>query len=525
MSEQPRTSPYRPRAAAVLVAAVLAAAGCADGSNGGGGDSLTYALGDEPEQINPVLVDEHLDPVTEMVFRGLTAHSADNTIVPALAKSWEISEDGRTYTFALREDVTWHDGAKFGADDVVFTVREVRDSTLPTSNKFAAVEKVSAPDDGTVVIELAEPAPALLDSLSNGILPEHLLAGKGIDDPEFGRNPVGTGPFTLEEWDHRKHAELSAFADYYEGPPGLDEVTVVYIPDAATRLIRLRNGEIDAASLEPRQAAEFAEDGDTRLAVYPTADYRGVLFNMAHGVFDDPAPRRAMNYAIDRGAIVDTVLHGYGSPASGPLDRSPFHADSAGYGFDPGQVESIMADAGYRRNGDGIWADGDGPVEFRLTTFAEDGLRAAMIEVLATQLRDQGFDVTAEPTPRDAVDWEEVQAFLIGWGTPYDPDGSLYGPFHSSEALDNGGSNYGSYANKAVDDALDRGRATGDETERRAAYTDLQRALIDDPPYIWVSYLQAVNAVPAGLKGPRERTLAHHGYGFFWNVQDWTYAN
>lgn len=508
---------------------LAAAAGCTGGaSDDGAGASLTYALGDEPEQLNPVLVDEHLDPVTEMVFRGLTAHDADNRIVPSLAESWDVGDGGRTYNFTLRDDVTWHDGAEFGADDVVFTVREVRDGGLPTSHKFAGVEKVTAPDDRTVVIELAEPAPALLDSLSNGILPEHLLADKGIDDPEFGRAPVGTGPFRLERWEHREYAELRAFADYHEGPPGLDEVVVAYVPDAATRLIRLRNGEVDAASLEPRQAAQAAQaagDDGTRLAVYPTADYRGILFNMADGMFDDPAPRRAMNHAVDREAVVTTVLHGYGAPASGPLDRSAFHTGGDGYGFDPDRVESIMADAGYRRNGDGIWTGDDGPVEFELTTFAEDGLRAAMIEVLATQLREQGFDVTAEPTPRDSVDWAEVQAFLIGWGTPYDPDGSLYGPFHSTEALGKGGSNYGSYANKKVDGALDRGRRTGGTEERRDAYADLQRELVDDPPYVWVSYLDAVNAVPADLEGPRERTLAHHGYGFFWNVHDWTRAD
>ncbi|TQN27526.1 peptide/nickel transport system substrate-binding protein [Haloactinospora alba] len=504
----------------------LLATGCTAGSGGGDdGDTLTYALGDEPEQLNPALVSEHLDPVTEMVFTGLTAHDADNEVIPALAEEWEISDDETHYTFTLRDDVTWHDGEPFTAADVVFTVEGIRDGDLSTSNKFANVTDVAATDEHTVELELSEPTPALLDSLSNGMLPEHVLAGSGVDAPDFGANPVGTGPFELETWKHGEYAELSANEDFYGGSPGLDGITVSYVPDAATRLIQVENGDVDAASLAPEQADEFEEGDGLRAEVFPTADYRGVMFNMDGDRFADPAPRKAMNYAVDREAIVDSVLHGYGSPASGPLDRSRFHTDAADYGFDPDRVAEIMTDAGYERNEDGIWAKDGEPVAFDLTTFAEDDLRAAMVEVLATQFTEQGFDVTADPQPRDAVDWDNFDAFLIGWGTPYDPDGSLYGPFHSSEALDEGGSNYGSYADDAVDEALEQGRSTNDPDTRADAYADFQEALADNPPYVFVSYLEAVNVVPDDLGGIEERTLAHHGYGFFYNAQDWSYGS
>ena len=511
--------PHFSAAAGALL--VLLATACSGGASTGGAadNTLSYALGDEPEEFNPALIDEHLDPVTEMVFRGLTAHDADNGIVPALAESWEVGDDEQTYTFTLRDGVTWHDGEDFTAEDVVFTIEEIRDGDFVTSHKFANVEKVTAEDDHTVVVELSRPTPALLDSLSNGMLPEHILASTGIDDPAFGENPIGTGPFQLDTWEHGEYASLSAFADYYGGAPGLDGITISYVPEAATRLIQLRNGEVDAAYLEPQQA-EQVESDDVQVEISPTADYRGIMFNMADERFADPAPRQAMNYAIDRDAVVDSVLYGYG-----PLDQSPFHADVTDYSFDPDRVESIMSDAGYAKNADGIWAKDGEPIAFDLTTFAEDGARSAMIEVLATQLREQGFDVTAAPTPRDAVEWDELESFLIGWGTPYDPDGSLYGPFHSSEALAEGGSNYGSYADEAVDEALDRGRSTGDEDTRTAAYTDFQEAIVENPPYVFVSYLEAVNAVPADLQGVEQRTLAHHGYGFFWNAEEWSYGS
>ncbi|WP_017556249.1 ABC transporter substrate-binding protein [Nocardiopsis baichengensis] len=516
---------FRSRSLAAAGACLaLIAAGCSAQGGADDGDTLTYALGDEPDQFNPALVSEHLDPVTEMVFRGLTAHDADNEVVPALAESWDVADDERTYTFSLREGVTWHDGEPFTADDVVFTVEGVRDGDLPTSNKFANVEEVEAEDGHTVVMRLSEPTPALLDTLSNGILPEHLLADSGVDDPGFGENPVGTGPFRLDEWKHGEYATLSAFGDYYGGAPGLDGVTVSYVPDAAARLISLQNGEVDAAYLEPSQADGFDVEG-YRTERFPTADYRGILFNMTDERFADPEPRTAMNYAVDRDAVIDSVLHGYGSPASGPLDKSPFGTDAADYSFDPDRVKEIMEDDGYELNGDGVWEKDGEPYAFELTTFAEDGVRSAMIEVVATQLREQGFDVTAEPKPRDAVDWAGLEAFLIGWGTPYDPDTSLFGPFHSSEALDDGGSNYGGYADEDVDAALEDGRSTNDRDERAKAYADFQEAIAENPPYVFVSYLDAVNAVPENLEGPKERALAHHGYGFFWNAEDWSYSS
>ncbi len=155
-------------------------------------------------------------------------------------------------------------------------------------------------------------------------------------------------------------------------------------------------------------------------------------------------------------------------------------------------------------------------MSFTITTFAEDSVRVALMEVVSTQLREQGFDVTAEPLPRDAVTWEDLDAFVIGWGTPYHPNTSLFAPFHSSQALAKGGENLGSYSNPDVDAALMEGRR-GDKD----AYLDFQEAIVEDPPYVWMTYLQALNAFPADFAGPTERTLEHHGFGLFWDVETW----
>ncbi len=524
------------RAAAWVLAAPLALSlvACSGGQGAAGGGaagvqdaaSFTYAESQSPDTFNPVMQDEHTDPVTEMVFRGLVGHDAQNQVVPALATGWTVSADGLTYELALRDDVTWHDGEPFTSADVVFTLDAVRDpgSGAATQHKLAALDSVEALDDTTVVITLSRPDAALLDDLAMGILPEHVLAGEDITDPAFGRAPIGTGPFELVDVETDQFARLEANDAFYGGAPRLDEVIITYVPDASARAVQLATGEVDAAYVEPQQAAAVEEDEDLRLEVWPTADYRALMINMDDPTLADPRVRRALNHAVDRDALVDGVLLGYGEPATGPL-RGPYEQPGAAPStFDPATVGRLMTEAGYARGGSdgaGPWTKDGEPVSFSVSTFAEDDLRVAMGDVVTTQLKEQGFDAVADPQPRDAVTWEDLDTFVIGWGTPYHPDTSLYSPFHSSQVLAQGGSNLGSYVNADVDAALDAGRTARDEDAEAQAYGRFQEAIAEDPPYVWLAYLQALNAFPADFAGPQERTLEHHGYGLFWNAEDW----
>jgi len=515
---------------ALTVAASLTACGQGTASSSGReADTFTYAIDQEPDTLNPVMQDEHTDPVTEMVFRGLVGHDVDNEVVPALAESWEVSPDERTYTFTLRDGLTWHDGKPFTSADVKFTLDAVRapDSDAATRKNFQAISTVEVPDERTVRIQLDTPDAPLLDALAMGILPRHLLAGKEITDPDFSRNPVGTGPFRLDEYKPGQFASLTAFDGFHGGRPALDQIVITYVPDATARLVQLTNGEVDGAFLEPQQASRVQRDDRLRLQVSRTADYRAVMFNMTKPTFDDPRVRQAMNFAVDRQALVDTVLLGYGEPATGPLDLNAYGDPGiAPYRFDPARAAALMGEAGYTRTGDGPWTKDGRPMAFSISTFAEDPLRVALLNVVATQLREAGFDVTAEPRARDYVvdNWDALDAFVIGWGTPYHPDTSLYGPFHSSQVLAKDGSNYGSYANATADAAMDAGRAATEQPQAEAAYQQFQQAIADDPPYLWMVYLQAINAFPAGFEGPSERTLEHHGYGLFSNAETWHWA-
>lgn len=268
----------------MVAAAVLLLSACSStmetGGTAAGGEergSLTYASDQTPDTFNPAMLVEHTNPVTEMVFRGLVAHDADNEVVPALATDWTVSDDGLTYEFTLREDVTWHDGEPFTADDVVFTLQGVRDpaAEAAVAANFAAVSDVTAADDTHVRIALSEPSAPLLDVLTMGILPEHALGDSSVTDPDFGIAPVGTGPFRLVDFKNDQYAKLVVFDDFYAGAPGLEEVIITYVPDSTARAVQLANGEVDAAYVDPQQAQAVRDDDALSLQVFPIADYRG----------------------------------------------------------------------------------------------------------------------------------------------------------------------------------------------------------------------------------------------------------
>lgn len=173
--------------------------GLAEGQEDGG-TTLVYGSGDYT-RINPAM-DEHGE-INVLLFSGLTAHDGENQVVPGLAKSWEFDENSCTYTFYLEEGVKWHDGEDFTADDVKFTIEAIKNPENGSENSpnYEDVEEIRVIDDYTISFKLAAPNVAFLDYMTMAVLPEHLLAGEDMQESDFFRSPIGTGPYKLESWD------------------------------------------------------------------------------------------------------------------------------------------------------------------------------------------------------------------------------------------------------------------------------------------------------------------------------------
>ena len=214
------------------------------------GGNLVYLVQPEPPSLASFLsTSGPIGLVAPKIYQGLFDYSNDLSIVPSLAKSYEVSEDGKTVTFHLQEGVTWHDGEPFTSADVQFTVMEVLKKVHPRGpNSFREVTSIDTPDELTAVFNLENAAPYMLRALSayeSPMVPKHLLEGQDLQSSDLANNPVGTGPFKFVEWKKGQYVRLEKNENYWkEGLPYLDRIVGRFIPDASTRTAAMENGEV-----------------------------------------------------------------------------------------------------------------------------------------------------------------------------------------------------------------------------------------------------------------------------------------
>ncbi len=487
---------------------------------GGTGEApvtLVYGSGDYT-RINPAM-DEHGE-INLLLFNGLTAHNGENEVVPCLAKSWEFDEASNTYTFHLEEGVKWHDGEPFTAADVKFTIEAIMNPENGSENapNYEDVEEIIVADEYTVSFRLSAPNAAFLDYMTMAVLPEHLLAGENMQESDFFRSPVGTGPYKLESWDAGQAIVLAKNEDYFRGAPHIDRVIFKIVTDDNAKALQMESGELDLALLTPRDARNFADREGYVCYDMQTSDYRGILFNF-HNAFwtenRDIIP--AVCYAIDRQAIVDAVLLGQGMPAYGPLQRNIYNnEDVEHYDYNPEKAGEILEAAGCVRGEDGIYTRDGVPLSFVISVGAGDQVRLDMARAAAQQIREAGIGCSVEIPTR--VDWEGQMAYLIGWGSPFDADDHTYKVFGTDK-----GANYSGYSNALVDQYLIQARESSDPQVRAQAYDRFQEELARDPAYAFICYIDANYVADASIHGISPDTvMGHHGVGIFWNIADWT---
>lgn len=493
-------------------------AGGAPASSGpDAGSTLVYASGDYT-RINPAM-DEHGE-INLLLFSGLTAHDGENQVVPGLAESWEFDQDTCAYTFHLREGVTWHDGEPLTAEDVKFTIEAIMDPENGSENapNFEDVREITVVDGQTIAFRLDAPNVAFLDYMAMAVLPRHLLEGEDMQESAFFRQPVGTGPYKLESWEPGQAITLVKNEGYYKGAPHIDRIVFKIVTDDSAKALQMKSGELDLALLTPRDAKQFAEAEGYTCYEMETSDYRGILFNFQNGYWQenrDLIP--AVCCAIDREAILESVLLGQGVAAYGPLQRNVYNDDSVEkYEYDPDRARAILEAAGCTMGGSGFYQRGGEEVGFVISVGAGDQVRIDMAQAAAQQLREVGINCTVEiPTQ---VDWAGQMAYLIGWGSPFDADDHTYKVFGTGK-----GANYSGYSNALVDQYLTQARQTDDPQARRAAYEAFQQELARDPAFAFICYVDADYVAKSNIKGISPHTvMGHHGVGIFWNVADWT---
>jgi len=467
--------------------------------------------------INPALY-EHGE-INSLIFLGLTAHDADNKVIPSAAQSWSYDKNKHEYNFKLREGLLFHDGEPLTSKDVKFTIESIMnpDNNSENASNFEDIESIEIIDDLNFVIKLKAANVAMLDYLTIGILPEHILAGEQTITHEFNQKPVGAGPYKLTNWDFGQSITLEKFDEFYLGAPKIDKIIFKIVEDSDARALQLKSGELDFAQITPKSISEFEGKEGYKIYKMDTSDYRGIMYNFNSEFFSKHKELPAiLSYAIDRQAIVDSVLLGNGAVAYSPLQKTEFNnTETNKYEYNPEMAVRLLEDNGWIKKEDGFFYKDDEQLEFEINNGQADQVRIDMSNICVQYLQNIG--VNAKIKVVADTDWENQDAYLIGWGSPFDPDDHTYKVFGASK-----GANYGSYSNKAIDEILQAARETDVKEERIKLYKEFQKELSDDPAYTFIAYIDAIYASKDNIKGITENTtLGHHGVGIFWNVYEW----
>ncbi|MFB7611783.1 ABC transporter substrate-binding protein [Streptomyces gardneri] len=522
----------RGTATAILAGAVaLTAAACTNpgstaGASGGPKDSAVVGIAYEPETLSPLL--GYGKDGNSKIFDGLLAFDADMKLKPALAvKLPHITADGLTYTYTLRNDVTFSDGAPFTAKDVVFTYRTILDPKTNNASRteLDAIKKVEAVGDDTVVFTLKYPYAPFAERTVQAIAPEHVAAKQDVNTGAFTTKPIGTGPYVLTGWSKGEKLTFKANPTYWDGAPAVKKFTMAVVKDDDVRATRLRAGDLDGAILPPNLAEGFSADKAKKTYAAKTYDYRTVTLPTHNKVAGDLAVRRALDVAVDRQAMVDKILEGAGKPAYGPVPTdSPWFAKGTERRHDLAGAQKILDEAGWKPGPDGVRVRNGVRAEFPLWYLSGDKLRQDHALAYASDAKKAGIDIKTQ-----AGTWEVIEprmktdAVLAGGGSPGDPDFDQYLLLKSSLAGD-GFNNMAWYDNKAVDKALDDGRRTNDPAQRKAAYDTVQRELVKNPGYTFLTHIDHLYVVDDNWDGLSTQIEPHdHGLasGPWWDVEGW----
>ncbi len=501
----------------LVLALVLAMSMAACGKPESKSNTLIYGSHDYT-RINPAM-DEHGE-INILIFNGLTAHDGKGKVVPSLAKSWVFDEATCTYTFTLEENVKWHDGKPFTAEDVKFTIEAIMNPENGSENapNFEDVKSISVVDEHTVAFQLSAPNVAFLDYMTMAILPKHLLEGEDFQTSSFFRKPVGTGPYKLESWDAGQAITLVRNEDYFKGKANIEHVVFRIVTDDSAKATQMKSQELDLALLTPKDSENFVDKDDYTVYNMKTSDYRGIMFNFANPYWTenrDIIP--AICYALDRQAILDAVILGHGQIAYSPLQRNVYNNENVEhYAYNPEKAAEILESVGCTKGANGFYERNGKEIGFVLSADGSDQVRIDIAQAAAQQLRQVGINCTVEVPEK--IDWGGQMAFLIGWGSPFDADDHTYKVFGTDK-----GANYSSYSNALVDQYLLEARRSDDEKVRAEAYNRFQEELAKDPAYALICYIDADYVASSRIKGIDPNTImGHHGVGIFWNIAEWT---
>ncbi len=518
------------------------------------GESVTVAMYQEPESLNPYLsVQTVTNVVATPILEGLLAIAPDGEFMPVLAteipsvENGGISEDGLTITYNLLDGVLWADGEPFTSEDVKFTWEAIMDDRNAVVSRagYELIDSIETPDEQTVVVNFSELyAPALL--LFEYVLPAHGFGGDlEMTGADFNRMTFGTGPYQVSEWTSGESLILDANPNY-RTPLNFDRLIIRITPSREESVLLLQSGDVEAVwDLIEASIPELQDDPDFSLWTTPSSNVEYLGLNLAergdpadpaqaHTVLGDRDVREAISLAIDRTVLVDDLMYGLSTIATSPIGMGWAADESIEMAaYNPDEAMALLEQAGWTdTDGDGI-RDKDGvPLSLEITTTSGNKLRELAEQVLQSQLAAVGIELVINNVPASTLfgNWASGGPLQRGnfdiamdtWGPDIDPDGFVSILFESASipTEEGGGWNFFRINDPALDDAIAAGRSTVDLEARKQAYSDVSRLVTDSYAYIPLYNRLLINAFDNDVQGWEPNPWEE----FTWDIVNWEHS-
>jgi peptide/nickel transport system substrate-binding protein len=477
-----------------------------------------------PRFINPVLASSDADrDLTILIYSGLVRLGAEGEIIPDLASSWAVSDDGKTYSFTLREHITFHDGTAITPEDIIFTIQKIQDPTLKSPLRVAwDGVSVSSPDEKTITFSLQKPYAGFLNQLTLGIVPSHLWKNVPIESWQtstLNTEPIGSGPYQLSKVSRNhtgvpKEYQLKAFPQFALSKPFIKNITIAIYANKSDAEIGFKNNSLDGlAMIDSGDVDSIISKNDVVISK-PLPRVFGLFFNPAKNkLFADPTIIKALNLAIDKKSLIDQIFKGYGTALNGPLPQS-IDTGTADIATRQKLASDLLDRAGWKINETtGIRekttssSSGTGKkttvqtskqiLKFTLSTTSAPDLKESA-ELIVEQYKKMGIQVDLKifeigTFNENVIRGRDFEGILFGQVIKHDTD--VFAFWHSSQRI-SPGLNITGYANKQVDSLLELATKQSDPKKRGAAYKALSDQLAKDAPVVFLytpDYVQLMN--------------------------------
>jgi len=515
------------------------------------GGSFTEGVIGSPRFINPLLALSDADrDVATLVYSGLLRATPQGDLIPDLASSYTVSDDGMTYIFILREGLTWHDGKPLTSEDVVFTVTKIKDSALksPRRASWEGVT-VAATDDRTIQFTLEQPYSPFLENTTLGILPQHLwkdITSEQFSFSKYNVEPVGSGPYRItgvskDSSGIPKYYDLKPFGNFSLGEPFIRDIRVRFYANEEFLLKALENKEVETINALRAEKVRELEAMGFRVEQYVLPRVFGIFFNQNQNtLFTNSAVRRALNESIDREKIIENVLFGYAKPLWGPLPPG-----TLGYGTSVPEKTSGGEDTGtstplssIQKAREILLKDGwslneeTGILEKKkksgtdILTFAVSTSDTEELKRVANYIKETWEELGASvdlkifntgDLNQNVIRPRKYDALFFGEiiGRESDP----FAFWHSSQRNDPG-LNIALYTNITADSLLEKGRVSLDREERNDYYAQFEQEVAKDIPAVFVYSPDFVYILPHRIQGVHPGTIALPSERFL-NIYTW----